>query len=453
MHPTDDYSSSARPADGSGPGARPGPPAGLIDSPEHPAGLIDSPEHHARLAQETRRLLEFGRAARLPEGGFGWLDTSGAPTPGRPRLLYVTCRMTHAYALGELLGIAGATEHVDHGLRALDEVFRDPAHPGWFTAVGPDGATDARKWSYPHAFVVLAAASAATAGRPGAHELLDEALQVMDEHFWDEDAGMVLEQWDAGFEVLDDERGANANMHAVEAFLAAWAATGRDVWLDRSVRICERIARAAVQHDWRLPEHYDAQWRPDLDRFRDRPRDPFKPFGATPGHGFEWARLLLQLGTGLESAGRVVPSGLIPAAEQLADAAVRDGWGVDGAPGMVYTVDWDGSPVIRNRLHWVLCEALGAATLLWQVTRQERHARRYATWWAYAEQYLVDPVGGSWHHELDEDNAPSGTIRDGKADVYHALQATLFPRLRPAAAVAPAVRELGPLSRSRLSRS
>ncbi|TDE89483.1 AGE family epimerase/isomerase [Occultella glacieicola] len=404
--------------------------------------LLASPAHHARLEAEARRLLEFARFARCADGGFGWLDATGALTPGRPRPLYVTCRMTHAFSLGALLGVDGAEGLVDHGLRAVREVFADPVHPGWFTSVGPDGPVDDRKWSYPHAFVVLAAASAATIGRPGAAELLDEALRVIEQRFWDEDAGMVLEQWDAGFTRLDDERGANANMHSVEAFLAAWAVTGRDVWRERALRISSRIVDAARRFDWRLPEHFDAAWRPDPDRYRDQPRDPFKPFGATPGHGLEWARLLVHLHVALDSAPGGAPDWLIPAAEKLADAAVRDGWAADGAPGFVYTVDWDGTPVIRNRLHWVLCEALAAATALWQVTGDERHARRYETWWDYAERYLVDEAHGSWHHELDEDNVPSATIRDGKADIYHALQAVLLPRLAPASALAPAVAAL-----------
>ena len=38
-------------------------------------------------------------------------------------------------------------------------------------------------------------------------------------------------------------------------------------------------------------------------------------------------------------------------------------------------------------------------------------------------------VGGSWWHELDERNQPSALVWSGKPDVYHALQATLIPRL------------------------
>ncbi|WP_447926024.1 AGE family epimerase/isomerase [Georgenia muralis] len=402
----------------------------------------------ADLTAETRRLLEFGRAARLPGGGFAWLDVAGRPTPGMPAFLYVTGRMTHTYALAHLLGVPGAAELVDHGLRSLRTVFRDDVHGGWFTAVetettwGRRAVVDDRKWSYPHAFVVLAASSATLAGRPGAAELLDEALGVVVERFWDDEAGVVVEEWDSSFSRLSDYRGANANMHMLEAFLAAYDATGRPEWLDRARRIGERMAGVAAAHDWRLPEHFDAELRPLLEHNREHLTDPFKPYGATVGHGFEWSRLLLHLDAALAGAGTAQgPRGFdaVGAARALFDRAAADGWSVDGAPGFVYTTDWSGTPVIRQRLHWVVCEALGAAAVLWHATGEDRYAERYGAWWDYAQAAFVDRVGGSWHHELDPANRPAATIRPGKADIYHATQAMLLPGLPLRASLAGAL--------------
>jgi sulfoquinovose isomerase len=112
---------------------------------------------------------------------------------------------------------------------------------------------------------------------------------------------------------------------------------------------------------------------------------------------------------------------------------------VDGAPGFAYTVDWDGRPRVRQRLHWVLCEGLGAATVLWRVTGRTAYRDRYAEWWQYADRYLIDREHGSWHHELDPENRPAATIRPGKADVYHAFQATLLPRVPLAPSLATAI--------------
>ena len=36
--------------------------------------------------------------------------------------------------------------------------------------------------------------------------------------------------------------------------------------------------------------HFDPQWRALPDYNRDTPADPFRPYGATIGHWFEWAR-------------------------------------------------------------------------------------------------------------------------------------------------------------------
>src|SRR5690606_872345 len=82
----------------------------------------------------------------------------------------------------------------------------------------PRGPADDRKAAYAVAFVVLATSSATAAGRPGAREALDRALEVSLRHFWDEEAGMVVESWDAGFTELEPYRGVNANMHTVEAY-------------------------------------------------------------------------------------------------------------------------------------------------------------------------------------------------------------------------------------------
>ena len=266
---------------------------------------LSSPAHHRWLEQETDRLLDFGRAARLASGGFGWLDTSGRVEEGRPTELWITCRMTYVFSLGALLGRPGCGGLVDHGLAALDGLFRDAEHGGWFATVGDGaGAQAQEKGAYPHAFVILSTASAAAAGRPGARELLDEALEVSLRHFWDDDAGMVVESWDRAFTVSEPYRGVNANMHTVEAYLAAADVTGDVAWLERAARIVERVVHElAAGNDWRIPEHFDADWQPLMDYNADTPAHPFRPYGATVGHWLEWARLTLHTRAGFAVVG------------------------------------------------------------------------------------------------------------------------------------------------------
>ncbi|MEV7973178.1 AGE family epimerase/isomerase [Cellulomonas sp. NPDC089187] len=400
---------------------------------------LTTPAHHRWLESETDRLLSFGHAAADPAGGFTRLDEVGRPQSG-PWELWITCRMTHVYALGALLGRPGSAPLVDHGLRALTGVFQDQEHGGWFTEVGPDGPVDDAKGAYPHAFVVLAAASATAVGRPGAAELLREALTVSERRFWDEDAGMVVESWDRGFGQLDPYRGVNATMHTVEAYLAAADVTGERIWLDRAVRMISRVVHGfARENQWRIPEHFDTGWAPDLEYNADTPAHPFRPYGATIGHWLEWARLTLHARAALTAAGDVAPAWMLDDAVQLFDAAVREGWAVDGAPGFVYTVDWSGQPVVRERMHWVVAEAIAAAAALHAATGDDRFDRWYATWWDYAQEFLIDRSGGSWWHELGTDNRVSRTVWAGKADLYHAVQATLIPRLPLTPVLAPAL--------------
>jgi len=383
--------------------------------------------HEEWLEAEGDRLLEFGRASRHPQGGFAWLDDDGAPELDRPVELWISCRMTHVYSLGHLIGRPGCDALADHGVEALRDRFHDKKNGGWYAKVDADGPVTTDKTAYEHAFVVLAATSATAAERPGGRELLDGALGVLLEHFWDDEHGMVVEQWDESFSTLDSYRGVNANMHTVEALLAAADVLGDPKLRDRVLRIVTRVVHdLAASHEWRIPEHFDEDWNPILEYNVDEPAHAFRPYGATIGHWLEWARLALHLRAGL---GDAAPDWLLDDARSLFDASVREGWAVDGADGFVYTVDWSGKPVVRERMHWVAAEATAAAAALHAATGDPSYARWYATWWEHIDTCFRDLERGSWHHELSPANEPSGLTWQGKPDIYHAFQATLIPRL------------------------
>ena len=389
------------------------------------------------LAAECDRLLDFGRAFPHPEGGAAWLDDDGRPDLGRPVFTWITARMTHVYCLGHLLGRPGDADLAAEGLSGLQGRLRDAEHGGWLTSIDDAGASPDEKACYTHAFVVLAASSARVAELPGAGDLLEEALTVWESRFFDPAYGMFVDAWDRGFARRDPYRGVNSNMHAVEALLAAADATGEVGLRERALAIARRVALdfAKPQH-WRIPEHFDPHWQPQLEHNRDRPDDPFQPYGATVGHGLEWSRLLLHLEAAL---GDAAPDWLLESSIALFDRAAADGWAVDGADGFVYTTGWDGRPIVRDRMHWVVAEGFAAASALHTRTGERRYAERAETWWAYAERYLIDRERGSWHHQLDPDNRPIATVWPGKPDLYHAVQATLLPRLPLALSLAAAL--------------
>jgi sulfoquinovose isomerase len=401
---------------------------------------LTSPAHFRWLESEMDRLLEFGAASKVASGGFGWLDERGKMDATRGVHLWITCRMTHCYSLASMLGRPHAFALAGHGVDALRGVLRDEEHGGWFASVGPKQERNTAKEAYGHAFVILAAASAPAAGVDGARDLVREAVEVHSERFWQPDFGMSREAFARDWTGEEDYRGINANMHTVEAYIAAADVLGDSELLQRAARIAGRAINVfARENDWLLPEHFTPAWEPDLDYNKAAPAHPFRPYGATIGHLFEWSRLTLALSKSLQQAGFHAPDWMEEAARELYAKGVQVGWSVDGEPGFVYTVDWDGAPVVRERMHWVAAEAVGAAAVLWQRTKNESYARDYQRWWDYIGERHLDMANGSWWHELSSSNKPTNTVWDGKPDIYHALQATLIPRLPITPALAASV--------------
>ncbi len=389
------------------------------------------------LDPEADALLAFARGARVP-GGFAWLDAGGRPDPARGLPLWITARMTHVFALAALLGRPRDGELADHGVRALAGSFADQEHGGWWSELRDGKPAEQRKEAYPHAFVLLAASSARLAGRPGAPALWDAAAEVVARRFWRDEEGAFAESFARDWSDPEPYRGANANMHMVEACLAAADASGDQDWAERALRTAERIVhRGARAHGWRVVEHFDADWRPLPHYNEDAPRDPFRPFGVTPGHGLEWARLLVHLRAALPDP----PAWLLEAARGLFARALQDGW-EEPPGGIVYTTDLHGAPVVRDRFHWVVAEAIGAAAVLHAATGEEGDASWHRRGLAFAREHLADPERGSWHHELDADLRPASGTWQGKPDVYHAFQALLLERLPLAPSLAGAAGRL-----------
>src|ERR1700733_10788853 len=84
---------------------------------------------------EASRLIDFGRGAALPDGGFGWLGDDGTVDQAQPRPLYINARMTHVFALAHLQGVAGADSLAASGIAALAGPYADSANGGWFSAL------------------------------------------------------------------------------------------------------------------------------------------------------------------------------------------------------------------------------------------------------------------------------------------------------------------------------
>ena len=386
-------------------------------------------------------LLSFGHQFPSPGGSSYYLGDDGTPWKDRNRETWITSRMTHVYSIGSMLGHEGSEALADAALKGLRGELHDDQNGGWYAGLTKDNEIVPTKQCYAHAFVILAASSGVLACREGAEELLKDALALYDLRFWNEEEGLSCDTWNTEFTELDSYRGLNANMHTVEAFLAAADVTGDEKYRVRAGRIIDHVLVWAKDNNWRIPEHFSSDWVPDLECNKDRPDDQFKPYGATPGHGIEWARLITQWALANCGEEKEKLEKYLQAAEKLYTTAIKDGWNADGAPGIVYTTDWNGKPVVHDRMHWTLAEAINTSAVLYQVTGKEKYAKDYAEFMKYLDEKVLDHVNGSWFHQLDRENNLLETVWPGKSDIYHALQATLIPYYAPGLSIAVAVKK------------
>jgi mannose/cellobiose epimerase-like protein (N-acyl-D-glucosamine 2-epimerase family) len=186
---------------------------------------------------------------------------------------------------------------------------------------------DGTQHAYGQAFVLLAYAHATMAGLEQARDWIGETFELMEQRFWDAQAGLYADEASQDWSVLSGYRGQNANMHACEALQAAFQATGERRYLERAYTVAHNITQRQAQRCGGLIwEHYDVQWQPDWKFNIDDPENLFRPWGYQPGHFTEWAKLLVQL----EARGAGVLEQdlgwLLPTAERLFRVAVEKGW-------------------------------------------------------------------------------------------------------------------------------
>lgn len=383
---------------------------------------IDDPVHLAWLAAEARAQFAFFRCSLRPDGRFDALDLDGSPIAGVTQELHSTTRLVHSYALGQIWGEPDCAAIIDAGMAFLWAGHRDADHGGYVWSVAQDGSVaDGTKLAYGHVFVLLAGASARKAGHPDADRLISDAEAVIDRHYWDDEAGLLRDEFTRDWQVFSTYRGMNANMHGVEAMLAAYEATGRAFHLERAGRILDFfIGRMAPAHGWRLPEHYHADWTVDAS-YRGNPM--FRPAGTTPGHSFELGRLMLQH---WELRGKP-DDGAADRARRLIEQAMTDGWQLDG--GLAYTLGLDGQVAIADRYWWPVTEAIGAYATLLRLGGTDQDEAAYRRLWTFATDHFIDHQRGGWFPELGSNGKPVGRQFHGKPDIYHSVQAALLPLL------------------------
>ncbi len=356
-----------------------------------------------RLRASAGDVLDFYYPACVDEerGGFvAQLDeVTGEVYDPAPRHLVASARFAVNFSLAAELGLREWTPAAaERAVEFLASAHRDPETGGYRWLLSGTDPVDDRRSTYGHAFVLLAYARATAAGVPGAADLVAETFELLDERFWEPAHEMFRSELTPEWEPREEGyRGQNANMHACEALLAAYEATGESEYLDRSYAVARAFARdLAAETDGLLWEHYDAGWTHDFGYNREAPRDQFRPWGYQPGHHAEWAKLLASLARHRDEPW------LLERAESLFEFAVGTGW--DGEyGGFYYTLDREGDPVVADKYGWTVAEGIGAAAALYDRTGDDRYLDWYDRQWTYAEAHLVSE-DGNWFQRLTREN-------------------------------------------------
>jgi mannose/cellobiose epimerase-like protein (N-acyl-D-glucosamine 2-epimerase family) len=388
---------------------------------------VTVPDFRSRafLVDHVRSTLAFyhPRCVDRSGGFFHFFRDDGTVYDARTRHLVSSTRFVFDFAMAwRHLREPRWSDALAHGVAFLRTAHRNPRTGGYAWVISWDGGgatpVDATNHCYGLAFVVLAYAHALLAGVEAARAHLDETVALLEERFWEDAADLYADEASADWSVLAPYRGQNANMHACEAMLAAWDATGDARYLDRAETLARNVTvrQAALAGDlvW---EHHHADWSVDWEYNRHDRSNIFRPWGYQPGHLAEWAKLLLIL-----ERHRPAPW-LLPRAVALFGAALARGWDAEHG-GVVYGFAPDGAVCDDDKYFWVQAEALAAAALLGARTGEAGYWELYDRIWAYCWEHFVDHRHGAWYRILTRDNRKYSDEKSpaGKVD-YHTMGA------------------------------
>ena len=383
------------------------------------------PDFHSRAAllQHIRHTRQFydPRCVDTSGGFYHFYKDDGTVYDAHTRHLVSSTRFVFNFSMAwRQFQEPADRERVLHGLRFLRDVHRNPETGGYAWQLDwNDGAkcvTDDTNHCYGLAFVLLAYAHAVMAGVDEARAWLDETYDLMERRFWEPAHGLYADEASGDWSTLFPYRGQNANMHACEAMLAAFDATGDTKFLWRAETLAHNITvRQAALYGNLIWEHYNSDWSVDPDYNRDDKTNIFRPWGYQPGHLTEWAKLLLIMERHKEQMAG--PSDwLLPRARQLFDAALTKAWDNQHG-GIHYGFGPQDEICDADKYFWVQAESLAAAALLGARTGDQAYWTWYDRIWAYSWEHFVDHEHGAWYRilgpaneKLTDEKSPAGKV-------------------------------------------
>ena len=364
-----------------------------------------------------------------PSGGFYhfYLD-DGSVYDAHTRHLVSSTRFVFNFAMAyRQFGDPADLQRLRHGVDFLRQAHRDPDTGGYAWQLhwenGQKRVIDATNHCYGLAFVLLAYAHALHAGVSEARAYLEETFALMEQRFWERGPELYADEANADWSVLAPYRGQNANMHACEALIAAFEASGEQRYLRRALTLARNVTvRQAALSDGLVWEPYRADWSVDPDYNRDDKTNIFRPWGYQPGHLTEWAKLLLILERHEGALGEST-DWMLPLARHFFDVAMARAWD-DRNGGICYGFGPDGAVCDGDKYFWVQAESLATAALLGARSGEAHYWDWYQRIWRYSWEHFVDHTHGAWYRILSQTNEKVSNEKSpaGKVD-YHTMGA------------------------------
>lgn len=342
-------------------------------------------------------VLPFWADAGVDRTGGGFVERltrEAVPADDDYKRIRVQARQIYVFSHAHVLG-AG-----DYALPAAREGYRfmtrhgwDSDGGGWCFAVRRDGSPlNRRKEFYCQAFAMLAMAWHHRAtGDAEPIAWARRTMDFLDRTLADRRHGGYFEAAENGAPVPDPVRRQNPHMHLFEAVLALHEATGDGAWLDKALELQALLGdRFTSKADGSLGEYFTDDWRP-APGLGGRIREP--------GHHFEWAWLLHQLGrlTGRSDAAALA-SGLYRFAEAV---------GIDRTPGMVPAtfdeVDDAGAPIKDTKRLWPQTETVKAHLAAYEQSGDTAYADRAVAHLGMMFEHYLAADRPWWREHLSRD--------------------------------------------------
>lgn len=355
-------------------------------------------------------------------GGYiNQLSNEGNVFDHETKHLVATSRFIYVFSIGKILGIGDSSlweTAINHGIQFLFDDQWDKKNRGFYTILKGRYPIDRSKQAYGHAFVLLALSIAYKAGIKSALPLLEQVFDLIMKRFYQEKYELCLDTISEDWADVEEYRGQNPNMHMCEAMIYAYEATHETKFLNVALKLARSVAdRLSSMANDLIWEHYDENWNVDWDKNADDPEDFWRPYGYMVGHQLEWSKLLGILGR------HVNEDWMLGKAERLFEVATSKGWDSQYG-GFYFTLNKELKPVITDKYHWVMAEAIGAAAVLAVQTGEQYYWDWYKKIWEYSDEHLIDHHYGGWYRILKNDNTNTSRPKgDGVEPDYHSIGA------------------------------